>query len=165
MSRAVSPLTICRTFMDSGIRGSKNRTSPFTLPTHEFHNVRLYPDQTPQPRTSRRTPACELTAAIRQLGQRSLAFSVSTAEFPLMSLRFGTVRNAQRAVQTALPLPSGLIRYCFYQLQLVAESKCLRCFVTLNTPSCTSDPDSFSFSQQEIALGSSNQTGAAGTIH
>lgn len=27
--------------MDSGIRGSKKRTSPFTLPTHEFHSVKL----------------------------------------------------------------------------------------------------------------------------
>lgn len=32
MSRAVSPFTICSTLTDSGIRGSKKRTSPFTLP-------------------------------------------------------------------------------------------------------------------------------------
>lgn len=31
MSRAVSPFTICITFTDSGIRGSKKRTSPLTL--------------------------------------------------------------------------------------------------------------------------------------
>lgn len=31
MSRAVSPFTICRTFTDSGILGSKKRTSPLTL--------------------------------------------------------------------------------------------------------------------------------------
>lgn len=70
MSRAVSPLTIWRTFMDSGIRGSKNRTSPFTLPTQEFHNVRLYPEQILKPRELSRMPVCELTAWIRQLGQR-----------------------------------------------------------------------------------------------
>lgn len=35
--------------MDSGIRGSKKRTSPFTLPTQEVHNVRLCPGQVLQP--------------------------------------------------------------------------------------------------------------------
>lgn len=48
--------------MDSGIRGSKNRTSPFTLPTQEFHNVRLYPEQILKPRELSRMPVCELTA-------------------------------------------------------------------------------------------------------
>lgn len=31
MSRAVNPFTVCRTLMESGARGSKNRTSPLTL--------------------------------------------------------------------------------------------------------------------------------------
>lgn len=31
MSRAVKPFTVCSTLMESGIRGSKNRTSPLTL--------------------------------------------------------------------------------------------------------------------------------------
>lgn len=35
--------------MDSGIRGSKKRTSPFTLPTQEVHNVRPYPGRVLQP--------------------------------------------------------------------------------------------------------------------
>lgn len=68
MSRAVSPLTIWRTFMDSGIRGSKNRTSPFTLPTHEFHIVRLYPNQILKPRKWSHKPVCELPTSIRKLG-------------------------------------------------------------------------------------------------
>lgn len=31
MSRAVNPFTVCSTLMESGVRGSKNRTSPLTL--------------------------------------------------------------------------------------------------------------------------------------
>ncbi len=31
ISRAVSPFTVCNTLMESGVRGSKNRTSPLTL--------------------------------------------------------------------------------------------------------------------------------------
>jgi len=31
MSKAVSPFTVCKMLIDSGIRGSKKRTSPFTL--------------------------------------------------------------------------------------------------------------------------------------
>lgn len=66
-----------------------------------------------------------------------------------------------RAAQTALrrlrtePL-------LLYRSQLIA--KCLCCRVILNTPGCTSHPNSFSFSQQEIVLEDSNQTGSAGPI-
>lgn len=31
MSSAVKPFTVCSTLMESGVRGSKKRTSPFTL--------------------------------------------------------------------------------------------------------------------------------------
>lgn len=41
MSRAVSPFTIWMTFTDSGIRGSKKRTSPLTLPKKGPDDVRL----------------------------------------------------------------------------------------------------------------------------
>lgn len=48
MSRAVSPFTIWMTFTDSGIRGSKKRTSPLTLPKKGHDDARL---GTPAPRT------------------------------------------------------------------------------------------------------------------
>lgn len=46
--------------------------------------------------------ADHLNQAIRAEKTRTLAFSISAAEFPLMSLLFGTIHKALRAVQTAL---------------------------------------------------------------
>lgn len=49
--------------------------------------------------------ADHLHQKIRIEKTRTLAFSISAAEFPLMSLLFGTIHKALRAVQTACLCP------------------------------------------------------------
>lgn len=109
MSRAVSPLTICRTFMDSGIRGSKNRTSPFTLPTHEFHSVSCARAEPAAHETEPR--AClraERFRRTRTEETRALAASV-----PPMSLVSGTSHTTRHVLCKPRCAASGPSRYCF----------------------------------------------------
>lgn len=112
-------------------------------------------------RSPRNGAACELSASgqrgqetrPRRLRQRG---RVPTA-VPCTWYSHTTPRAAQTALRRLRTEPLLL-----YRSQLI--SKCLCCRVILNTPGCTSHPNSFSFSQQEIVLENSNQMGSAGPI-
>lgn len=119
------------------------------------------PDQIRKPRESSHVPACELSAWIGEGSQRRrAAWSPPPARLLAHRRRVSLVRIRRCAQLCPCPQHRSVTACIAY-----SSSPSARAFarVILHAPRCTSDPNSFSFSQWEIVLGNSNQTGSAGT--